>query len=259
MMISTRRVSIVSALFALALLMHAAPAFATGKDDVDDPTADPAPCLTTAVKPEDAERAVALCTRLLGHRKLERDDRLKALIARGGALAQSGQVDRAIADYDDALRLEPKQPDVLNARGELWLRKGDRPKALLDFSAALKLQPDHAGARANHKSLAAELERLGAQKAVDGKPSFDCRRARRAVEKAICADRDLANLDREINAMYQRVLQDNAKAKPVELQALKRAQDSFLARRNTAYGKSGYDLRAAMKARLQQLSGKDGY
>ncbi len=259
MMTPTRRVSIVSGLFALALLMHAAPAFATGKDDVDDPTADPAPCLAAAAKPDEADRTIALCTRLLGNRKLERDDRIKALVARGGALARSGQVDRAIADYDDALRLEPKQPDVLNARGELWLRKGDRPKALLDFSAALKLQPDHAGARANHKSLAAELERLGAQKAVDGKPSFDCRRARRAVEKAICADRDLANLDREINAMYQRVLQDNAKAKPVELQALKRAQDSFLARRNTAYGKSGYDLRAAMKARLQQLSGKDGY
>nr|WP_245290484.1 tetratricopeptide repeat protein [Rhodopseudomonas sp. AAP120] len=243
--------------------MHAAPAFATGKDDVDDPTADPAPCLAAAAKPDEADHTIALCTRLLGNRKLERDDRLKALVARGGALARSGQLDRALVDYDDALRLDPKQPDVLNARGEVWRLKGDRPKALLDFSAALKLQPDHAGARANHKSLAAELERLGAQKAVDGKPSFDCRRARRAVEKAICADRDLANLDREINAMYQRVLQDNAKdnamAKPAELQALKRAQDSFLARRNTAYGKPGYDLRAAMKARLQQLSGKDGY
>ncbi|WP_349509519.1 tetratricopeptide repeat protein [Rhodopseudomonas sp. AAP120] len=250
-------------MFALALLMHAAPAFATGKDDVDDPTADPAPCLAAAAKPDEADHTIALCTRLLGNRKLERDDRLKALVARGGALARSGQLDRALVDYDDALRLDPKQPDVLNARGEVWRLKGDRPKALLDFSAALKLQPDHAGARANHKSLAAELERLGAQKAVDGKPSFDCRRARRAVEKAICADRDLANLDREINAMYQRVLQDNAKdnamAKPAELQALKRAQDSFLARRNTAYGKPGYDLRAAMKARLQQLSGKDGY
>lgn len=246
-------------LFLAVAVFISAPAIATTPDALDDPTVDPAACLTAAAKPEEAERAVTLCTRLIASKKTDRDDRLRALVARGGALARAGQADRAIADYDDALRLDPKQPDVLNARGELWRLKGDRPKALLDFSAALKLQPDHAGARANHKSLAAELERLGAQKAVDGKPSFDCRRARRAVEKAICADRDLANLDREINAMYQRVLQDNAKAKPAELQALKRAQDSFLARRNTAYGKSGYDLRAAMKARLQQLSGKDGY
>ena len=252
------RCAITGSIIALALLA-AAPAFATSSDDLDDPTIDPAPCLSAAAKAEDAERTIALCSRLIASKKTERDDRIKALAARGGALARAGQADRAIADYDDALRLDPKQPDVLNARGELWRGKGDRPKALLDFSAALKLQPDHAGARANHKSLAMELERLGAQKAVDGKPSFDCRRARRAVEKAICADRELANLDREIHAMYQRVLQDSAKVKPAELQALKRAQDSFLARRNSGFGRPGYDLRALMKARLQQLSGIDGY
>ncbi|RJF77188.1 tetratricopeptide repeat protein [Rhodopseudomonas palustris] len=254
-----RRVSIASVLLALALLMQAASAFATSSDELDDPMADPAPCLTAASKSGEAVRAVALCGRLLANRNTERNDRIKALVARGSALARTGEIDRAIADYDDALRLDPKQPDVLNARGELWRGKGDHPKALLDFSAALKLLPDHAAARANHRALAAELERLGMQKAVDGKPSFDCLRARRPVEKAICADRDLANLDREIDAMYRRLLRDNAKAKPAELQALKRAQDSFLARRNTAYGKPGYDLRAAMKARLQQLSGVNGY
>ncbi|MFC0242156.1 tetratricopeptide repeat protein [Rhodopseudomonas telluris] len=232
-------------------------ALATTPEAIDDPTVDPAPCLASAAQPEEADRTIALCGRLLASRKIERDDRIKALVARGDALARSGQVDRALVDYDDALRLDPKQPDVLNARGEAWRLKGDRPKALLDFSAALKLQPDHAAARANHKSLAMELERLGAQKAVDGKPSFDCRRARRAVEKAICADRDLANLDREINARFVRIAQD-AKLTPKELQSLKRAQDGFLARRNSAFGRPGYDLRAEMKARLQQLTGSDG-
>lgn len=250
------RVSCVLVLF--ALLSHAVPALATSNDDLDDPMADPAPCLSAAAKPEEAERAVALCGRLLANRKTERDDRIKALAARGGALARTGQLDRAIVDYDDALRLDPKQPDVLNARGEVWRLKGDRPKALADFSAALKLQPDHAAARDNHKSLAMELERLGAQKAIDGKPSFDCRRARRAVEKAICADRELANLDREIHARFVRLSQDG-KLAPAELQALKRAHDTFLVQRNSAFGRPGYDLRAAMKARLQLLSGKDGY
>lgn len=258
MITSMHRTSIFSGLLAVALLASSVPAFATSNDDIDDPMADPAPCLTAAAKPEEAERAVALCSRLLGNRKLERDDRIKALVARGGALTRVGQLDRALADYDDVLRLDPKRPDALNARGEVWRLKGDRPKALLDFSAALKQQPDHAAARANHKSLAMELERLGAQKAVDGKPSFDCRRARRTVERAICADRELANLDREIAVMYQRVLQDSAKAKPAELQPLKRAQDGFLAQRNTSFGRPGYDLRAAMKARLQQLTGSDG-
>ena len=86
--------------------------------------------------------------------------------------------------------------------GELWRRKGDRRRALADFAAAIKLNPDHPTAKASYKSLAQELERLGAQMAVAGKPSFNCATARRAVEKAICANPELADLDREINAMY---------------------------------------------------------
>ncbi|MBI5128527.1 MAG: DUF1311 domain-containing protein [Rhodopseudomonas palustris] len=243
------------AVIALALLAGV-PAFATGTEELDDPTIDPAPCLAMAAQPDQAERAVAVCSRLIASRKTGREDRIKALIVRAGALARTQQVDRAITDYDDALRLDPKQPDALNARGELWLGKSDRPKALADFSAALKLQPDHAAARANHRALAMELERLGAQKAIDGKPSFNCARARRAVEKAICADRDLANLDREIAATYLRMLQANNNAKPAELRTLKRAHEAFLATRNASFGRPGYDLRAAMKTRLQQLTAR---
>jgi tetratricopeptide (TPR) repeat protein len=236
---------------ALALLV-AVPAFATGVDDLDDPTVDPAPCLAAAKLDDD--RAIDLCGRLIASRNTERDDRIKALIARAGALTRKQQVDRALADYDDALRLDPKQPDILNARGELWLVKGEQPKALADFSAALRLQRDHPAARANHRALATELERVGVQKAVDGKPGFDCARARRAVDKAICADRELANLDREIAAMVLRALRDPANAKPADQRALKRAQDAFITTRNAAFGRPGYDLRAAMKARLQQLT-----
>ena len=57
-------------------------------------------------------------------------------------------------------------------------------------------------AKANYKSLAQELERLGAQMAVAGKPSFNCATSSRPVEKAICADPELADLDREIYDMH---------------------------------------------------------
>jgi uncharacterized protein len=43
------------------------------------------------------------------------------------------------------------------------------------------------------------VERLGALKAVAGKPSFNCATARRKVEKAICANPELADLDREVS------------------------------------------------------------
>lgn len=35
--------------------------------------------------------------------------------------------------------------------------------------------------------------------------------------------------------------------------------DEFIARRNAQYGKPGYDLKMAMKQRLQEIDGVDGY
>jgi hypothetical protein len=67
---------------------------------------------------------------------------------------------------DTALRLDPTLADIFNARGELWHKKGNRPRALADFGAAIKLNPQHEAARANYRSLALELERIGAQMAI---------------------------------------------------------------------------------------------
>ena len=46
---------------------------------------------------------------------------------------------------------------------------------------------------------------------------------------------------------------------PREAQALQREQDEFIARRNAQFGKPGYDLQKAMRERLQQINGIDGY
>jgi uncharacterized protein len=137
------------------------------------------------------------------------------------------------------------------------LKKGDKPKAVQDFGAALKLDPNHEKAKANHKAMARELERIGAQMAVAGKPSFNCKSAARAVEKAICANRELADLDREIFASNARVIREARN--PAEAKALQRAQDEFIARRNAGFGRPGYDLKKAMQERLQRINGVDGY
>jgi tetratricopeptide (TPR) repeat protein len=168
-------------------------------------------------------------------------------------------IDNAISDYDAALWLDPGLADIFNIKGELWRKKGDRRRALADFAAAIKLSPDHPTAKGSHKSLAQELERLGAQMAVAGKPSFNCATARRAVEKAICADPELADLDREINEMHIIVVREAVGAYAHKRRALQRDQEVFLAKRNAAFGRPGYDLRMAMKARLRQLVGADGF
>jgi uncharacterized protein len=89
--------------------------------------------------------------------------------------------------------------------------------------------------------------------AVYNKPSFNCANARRAVEKAICANPELANLDREINAVHTKVVREARNDSPRAEKALQREQDEFIARRNAAFGQPGYDLRKAMKERLDRL------
>lgn len=172
-------------------------------------------------------------------------------------MARHDQIDRAIADDSRALLLDPTLADIFNDRGELWLKKGDRPRAVQDFGAALRIDPNHEKAKANHKAMARELERIGAQMAVAGKPSFNCAGARRAVEKAICANREFADLDREVYAANARALRDARNA--AETKTLERQQDDFIARRNAGFGRPGYDLKKAMQERLQKLNGVDGY
>ena len=231
-------------------------AFATGAEPAKDLQVDPAPCVTAAAANDD-DKTISVCGALIDNEKTVKADRIKALTARGAAYDRKDMIDRAIADYDSVLRLDPALADLFNARGELWRRKGDRPKALADFGMAIKLNPEHPIARGNYKSLALELERLGALKAVAGKPSFNCATARRPVEKAICANPELADLDREINAMNVRIIGEAKN--PAQARGLQREQDAFINRRNAEFGRPGYDLRKAMKERMQKLVGIDGY
>jgi tetratricopeptide (TPR) repeat protein len=157
--------------FAVGSLLWAAlphSACATGTEPKTDPQADPAPCVA-AVAANDDDRIIAICGMLVDNEKTAKADRIKALIARAGAYDRTDRIDRAIGDYDTALQLDPTLADIFNIRGELWRRKGDRPRALADFAAAIRLNPQHEAARANHKSLALELERLGAQMAIKNK------------------------------------------------------------------------------------------
>jgi tetratricopeptide (TPR) repeat protein len=224
---------------------------ATGADTGTVPPVDPAACWA-AIASGDDDKVTAECGALIDNEKTAKADRIKALIARAAAFARKDQLDRAIADYGEALRLEP-QADAYNSRGELWWKRGDRPKALADFAAAIKINPDHPTARGNYKRLAQELERLGALMAVAGKPSFNCATAKRPVEKAICASPDLANLDRQINAVNSKIVHDAMADSPRAGRALQQAQDEFLARRNADFGRPDYDLQKAMRERLQRL------
>lgn len=248
------RNTVAAALLWMALAPGASAA--TGAEPAKDLRIDPAPCVAAAAASDD-DKIIGLCGALIDNEKTDKADRIKALVARGAAFGRQDMTDRAIGDYTVALQLDPSQASTFNARGELWRKKGDRPKALADFGVALKLNPDHFVAKANYKSLALELEKLGALKAVAGKPSFNCATARRAVERAICANPELADLDREVNASYLRSFNEIQNAG--EKRKLQREQEDFVARRNASFGRPGYNLQQEMKKRLQEINGIDGY
>jgi tetratricopeptide (TPR) repeat protein len=246
--------ALTAAVLWLALMPHAAsaaPVEPTGEQ------IDSAPCMA-ALTANDDDRIIASCAALIGNDKALRPDRVRAAIARASAYDRKGDIDRAIGDDDIALRLDPTMADVFNARGELYRRKGDRVHALADFGTAVKLAPNHAAAKANYKSLSLEIERIGAMMAVNNRPSFNCASARRPVEKAICANPELANLDREINAVNTRVVREAAQRDPRAGRAMQREQDEFLKQRNAEFGKPGFDLQKMMRDRLDHLMGLVG-
>src|SRR5882724_10035228 len=63
---------------------------------------------------------------------------------RGLEASRGPDHDLAIADYNEAIRLDPKNAAAYNNRGFAYGQKGDYDKALADFSEAIRLKPDYA-------------------------------------------------------------------------------------------------------------------
>lgn len=171
------------------------------------------------------------------------------LTNRGDSFQFKGEIDRAIADYDEAIRLDPKFVLAWNNRGAAYRKKGDLARAVYDYEQALRLDPWMDTAAENHDAVLKEMKRLAALR-QPVLPTFDCLRAKKAVEKAICSDPDLTKLDWEIDQAYRNLL--------VTLDAsaaarLRQTQRSFIETRDRRFGRPNYMLRKEMESRLAEL------
>jgi tetratricopeptide (TPR) repeat protein len=59
---------------------------------------------------------------------------------------QQAVYDRALADYSQAIKLEPNSAKTYYERGCVYLNKGDKDRAIADYSQAIRLDPNYASA-----------------------------------------------------------------------------------------------------------------
>jgi lipoprotein NlpI len=69
--------------------------------------------------------------------------------SRGDAWCDKEEYDKAIVDFNEAIRLDPKFAFPYNNRGNAWKAKKDYDKALSDYSQAIRLDPEYALAYRN--------------------------------------------------------------------------------------------------------------
>ena len=126
--------------FALVMLLWATGAWADPYED----------CFQSA----DLERKIRGCTQVIERGKREsRENRATAYTNRGLAYYDKGEVDRAIADFDKVIALDPNNADAYSNRGNAYDEKGEFDRAIADFRRALEIDPSNQLAKNNLKAL----------------------------------------------------------------------------------------------------------
>ena len=102
----------------------------------------------SAYAADDWDNAIKQLTAALSVAKPNNDalDPATIYFYRGNAYGKKKEYDRAIADYNQALQLNPKYAKAFNNRALAYSYKNEYDRAIADFNQALKLNPENAKA-----------------------------------------------------------------------------------------------------------------
>ena len=124
----------------------------------------------------------------------------QAFFNRGNAFDEHEQFDRAIQDYDRAIALKPDYAKAFNNRGISFTKKGQYDRAIQDYDQAIKLEPEYAEAL-NNRGTAYFGKReydhaiQDYEEAIKLNPSFAQAFYNRGVTKLTSGDTDGGNAD----------------------------------------------------------------
>jgi tetratricopeptide (TPR) repeat protein len=92
----------------------------------------------------DLDRRIAGCSGIIDDRGATGKSRAVAFNNRGLAYRHKGDLDRAIADYNEAIGLDGKYEPAYYNRGEAYRAKGDTDRAIVDYTEAIRLDANDA-------------------------------------------------------------------------------------------------------------------
>jgi tetratricopeptide (TPR) repeat protein len=92
-------------------------------------------------KGEDADSSIAGCTRVLEDKNESPSNLAVAYVNRGMAWVAGEDFDRAIADFSEAIRLDPKIAHYYYRRGRAWHDKDEFDRAIVDCDEAIQFEP----------------------------------------------------------------------------------------------------------------------
>jgi tetratricopeptide (TPR) repeat protein len=100
-----------------------------------------------------SDAAIAACTRAIASGAYTGRTLALAYSNRGAEWKTKGDLSKALADYNEAIKADPQQAAAYNNRGIAYAARSDYDKAIADYDQAIKLHPNYASAF-NNRGLA---------------------------------------------------------------------------------------------------------